>query len=116
MPEGTTCIVIFGASGDLAQRKLVPALFTLRCKGRLPDNVKIIGFSRSQMSDDQFRDFMWNAVQEFGDLAVRRDEWDMFAQSLFYVVGDLTEVEHFNRLKQRLKWSTSTASNRGWKS
>ena len=103
MPEGNTCIVIFGASGDLAQRKLVPALFTLRCKGRLPDKVKIIGFSRSHMSDDQFRDFMWNAIQEFSDLAVRREEWEMFAQSIFYVSGDVTEVEHFNRLKQRLE-------------
>ena len=55
MAEGTTTIVILGATGDLAQRKLVPALFNLRCKGRIPENVRIIGFSRSPHSYDQFR-------------------------------------------------------------
>ena len=54
--EGVTSIVIAGATGDLAQRKLLPALFHLWCKGRLPDNVCIVGFSRTEFSDDGFRD------------------------------------------------------------
>ena len=68
MSEGTTTIVIFGATGDLAKRKLVPALFTLAVKNRLDDNVRIVGASRSTMSDDQFRESMWDALQEFRDL------------------------------------------------
>ena len=98
MSEGTTTIVILGATGDLAQRKLVPALFTLACKGRLPDNVRILGFSRSILSDDEFRELIWKGTQELGELAVRRDEWGMFAQSMFYVGGDLGNLEDMTRL------------------
>ena len=103
MAEETTTIVIFGASGDLAQRKLVPALFNLRCKGRLPESLRIVGFSRSALPDDQFREYIWKGVQEIGELAVRRAEWEMFAKSLFYVSGDLTNPNHYARIRQRLE-------------
>jgi glucose-6-phosphate 1-dehydrogenase len=103
MAEETTTIVILGATGDLAQRKLVPALFNLRCKGRIPENLRIVGFSRSPYTDDQFRELMWQGVRELGELAVRQDEWAMFAQSLFYVSGDLGKTEDMVRLKERLR-------------
>ncbi len=51
MAEGSTSIVIFGATGDLTQRKLLPALFNLRCKGHLPSNTNILGFSRTPYTD-----------------------------------------------------------------
>ena len=103
MTGETTTIVILGATGDLAQRKLVPALFNLRCKDRLPDELRIVGFSRSPHSDDQFRELMWRATQEFGELAVRQDEWAMFAKSLSYVGGDLGKTEDMVRLKEQLQ-------------
>ena len=103
MTGETTTIVILGATGDLAQRKLVPALFNLRCKGRIPENLRIVGFSRSPHSDEQFREFMWQGVRGFGEPAVRQDEWAMFAQSLFYVAGDLGKTEDMVRLKERLR-------------
>ena len=103
MAGETTTIVVMGASGDLAQRKLVPALFNLRCKGRLPDGVRIVGFSRSPYSDDQFRELTWKSIREFGELAVRREEWEVFARSLFYVPGDLGKSEDLGHLKERLK-------------
>ena len=102
MTKETTTIVILGASGDLAQRKLVPALFNLRCKGRIPEDLRLLGFSRSPHSDDQFRERMWQGVREIGELAVRQDEWAMFAQSLFYVAGDLGKTEDMVHLKERL--------------
>jgi len=102
MAKETTTIVIMGATGDLARRKLVPALFNLRCKRLLPQEMRIVGFARSPYSNDQFRDFMWKGVQEFGELAVRRDEWDMFAQSIFYVCGNVGITEDFTPLKQQL--------------
>ena len=95
-------IVIFGATGDLARRKLVPALFQLCCKGRLPEGLRIVGFSRSNYSDDQFRDLMWKGAREFGELAVRQDEWEMFARDLYYVSGDLRQADDIARLEQRL--------------
>ena len=103
MADETTTIVIFGATGDLTRRSLMPALFNLRKKGRLPKGVRIIGFSRSPYSDDQFRELMWKGTQEFGEQVAPRDEWDAFARSLFYVSGDLSEPEHHTRLRQRLE-------------
>ena len=92
-----------GATGDLAQRKLLPALFQLACKKRLPPGLSIVGFARPEYSDEQYREFMWRGVQEFSDLALRRDEWAMFARQLFYVGGDLDAAEDFTRLRQRLE-------------
>ncbi len=103
MSEGTTTIVIFGASGDLAKRKLVPALFTLAAKNRLEDNVRIVGASRSPMSDDQFRESMWDALQEFRDLKNRRHDWDRFARRLHYIPADISNPEHFINMKEQLE-------------
>ena len=103
MSEGTTTIVIFGASGDLAKRKLVPALFTLAAKNRLEDNVRIVGASRSPMSDDQFRESMWDALQEFSDLKNRRHDWDRFARRLHYIPADISNPEHFINMKEQLE-------------
>ncbi len=50
-----TTIVIFGATGDLTRRKMIPALFQLACKGRLPDQLRIVGFSSQEYPDDRFR-------------------------------------------------------------
>ena len=77
-----TTIVIFGGTGDLARRKLLPALFQLACKGRLPDRFRIVGFARQEYSDDRFREFMGDGVREFGQLALRTDEWARFATAV----------------------------------
>ena len=103
MAEGATTLVIVGATGDLARRKLVPALFTLACKSRLPEGLRIVGFARSEYSDDQYREFSWKDVQQFSDLAVRKDDWETFARSLFYVRGDLGNPEDSTNLKERLE-------------
>ena len=103
MADGTTAMVIMGATGDLTQRKLMPALFQLACKGRLPQDLRIVGYARSDHSDDQFRDLMWKGVREFGELAARRDEWEPFARRLLYVRGDASVPEDCVRLRQRLE-------------
>ena len=103
MSEGTTTIVIFGATGDLAKRKLVPALFTLAVKNRLDDNVRIVGASRSAMSDDQFRESMWDALQEFRDLKNRRQDWDRFARRLHYITADIANPMDFVNMKEQLE-------------
>ena len=102
MTDAITTIVIFGATGDLAQRKLVPALFNLRCKGRLPRGLRIVGYARSSLTDDQFRKLMWNGARELGQLETRAEEWEAFARDLFYVCGDLTVPGDFMRLRQRI--------------
>ena len=102
MAEESTAFVIIGGTGDLALRKLVPALFTLACKGRLPDNLRIVAFARRDYTDDRYREYMWNGVREFVDLAARGDEWKMFAKNMYYVSGDIDDPDSFARLKSRL--------------
>ncbi|HEX4610792.1 MAG TPA: glucose-6-phosphate dehydrogenase, partial [Urbifossiella sp.] len=82
-------VVIFGASGDLAARKLIPALYNLARKGRLPAEAKVVGVARSAFTDDAFRDKMKASVsahKEQWDEAV----WDRFAKQLYYVPADIT--------------------------
>ena len=102
MSNGTTSIIIMGATGDLTKRKLAPALFQLQCKGRLPEDIRIVGFARSEYSDEAFRDYIWNGAREIGELAVLREEWDHFAQQIFYVSGNLDDPEAYDRLGRRL--------------
>ena len=99
----STSIVIFGITGDLSRRKLLPALFNLWCKGRLPENTRVVGFARTDHSDESCREMLWEGVQELGELGAKRDEWDMFAKNIHYLTGDLTAMEDFLRLKSRLE-------------
>ena len=98
----TTTVVITGATGDLTRRKLVPALFNLSCKGRLPESLNIVGFARSAHSDESFRELMWESVREFAELSVRRDDWNKFARNLYYARGDVGSLEQVERLSDRL--------------
>jgi glucose-6-phosphate 1-dehydrogenase len=87
MPTPLT-IVIFGASGDLTSRKLVPALYALFAKGRLPAEAQVVGSARSPLSDDAFRAKMAPAVRHAAGAAWDPARWDAFAGRLFYVAGD----------------------------
>jgi glucose-6-phosphate 1-dehydrogenase len=97
-----TSIVIMGATGDLARRKLIPALFQLACKRRLPAGLRVVGFARPRYSDVRFRELAREGMQEFADLAVREKEWTAFARNLHYVGGDLGVPDDFIRLAQFL--------------
>ena len=96
MPAGAT-VVIFGASGDLTRRKLVPSLFSLYRKGRLPGGVRIVGFARSKMTDLEFQARMREAVAESDS-----PEWAAFASCIHYVPGDLTKIDDVGALDVRL--------------
>jgi glucose-6-phosphate 1-dehydrogenase len=98
----STSILIFGASGDLSRRKLVPGLFSLFRKGRLPNKFNILGFSSSQLSDEDFKVKLQQGVEKFGERAFRNDEWQDFAGHLFYQPGSFTSSEDFHLLAARL--------------
>ena len=112
MPAESTTIVIFGGYGDLAQRKLLPALFQLACKNRLPQKFRIVGVGRREYADESYREFMEEGLREFGDLAVRTDEWPAFAQNLFYLQGDLDDAAAYLRLLERLEEMEGAGANR----
>lgn len=98
-----TSITIIGATGDLAKRKLLPALFHLWCKGRLPENIHIIGYARSEFSDEGFREYMQRSVSEVGELALQTEEWATFSERLYYVTGNLGSVGEMERLRTKLE-------------
>ncbi|MGH2753869.1 MAG: glucose-6-phosphate dehydrogenase [Actinomycetota bacterium] len=78
-------IVVFGGNGDLARRKLLPALFHLYQEGLLPERFAIVGSSRSTMSDDEFRTFARGSVDQFCKCAAHGDEWSLFASRMSFV-------------------------------
>jgi len=96
-------IVIFGANGDLTQRKLIPALYRLAYERRFPTGVAILGNSRTPMTDEQFRSKMREAVEKFlEDSPFDATLWDEFARGLFYCSGDISDPAMYAALKSRL--------------
>lgn len=98
----STTIVIFGASGDLTQRKLIPALFNLRCKQRLPADLQIVGVASTALSDADFRARMREGVDQFAVAPFTEDEWNDFSARLFYRAGGFADSETYVRLAQSL--------------
>jgi glucose-6-phosphate 1-dehydrogenase len=99
----TTSIVIFGASGDLTQRKLIPALFSLYRKDRLPEDFHILGFAISEWDDDHFRDHLLEGVEQFAEYEYARSDWDRFKTRLHYTTGSFTEQGDFDKLGGSLR-------------
>lgn len=97
-----TSIVIFGASGDLTRRKLLPSLYDIYRKDRLPGKWQIVGVSRSEYSDDEFRDHIKSGVMEFARANYDQDSWNNFAQNLFYLQGDLSDLEQLKVIEAAL--------------
>jgi glucose-6-phosphate 1-dehydrogenase len=96
-------VVIFGASGDLTRRKLIPALWSLYASRTLPEPFAIIGTARTQMSDAEFKTRMREAVEEFARITPPSETvWDRFASALTYVVGDPTEADLYAQLERTL--------------
>ncbi len=96
-------IVIFGASGDLTARKLVPALFQAFGKGRLPADAQVVGVSRSPMTDDQFRDHLIAGAKAAAGKGWDEGKWKEFAGRLHYVAGDAAAAGGLDKLRDWLR-------------
>src|SRR5580693_556929 len=114
--EGTVCqigaqrrlsepcsIVIFGASGDLTARKLIPAIYHL-CKDKLmPSSFRIIGFARREKTDESWRQELRTALDQFSRTKpVDEQVWKDFSANIFYCIGDLNDAAAYARLEQKL--------------
>ena len=97
-------VVIFGASGDFARRKLIPALYNLRACGHdiTPRNFAVLGFARRPMAIEEFRQSAHDAAVKYSRLKVDEDCWREFAEGLDYLSG-LDKPDGFKRLKARLE-------------
>src|ERR1700733_10981255 len=106
--------VIFGASGDLTRRKLIPALYNLAVSRLLPPGMSILGFALTETTDEQFRASMREAVAQFSrrkpiDGAV----WTNFASRLHYVSGKFEVPDSYQRLRGKLEELDKTNGTRG---
>ena len=106
-------MVIFGASGDLTARKLVPALYDLMAQRRLPMEFAVVGVSRTQMSHDEFRKKLRKALDGQRSGGVSDDVWDSFCSNVFYLSGDTNNVETYEELRGLLKKLDGERGTRG---
>ena len=92
-------LVMFGVTGDLSHRKLIPALYDLGCHGVLPFGTTLVGYGRQEMTDDEFRDLMRTAIDDhYGEEVVDGSMCDRLLQSPRYVQGQFDDPEGFKRL------------------
>ena len=106
--------VIFGASGDLTHRKLIPALYNLACEDMLPADFTVIGFAFTPMDDDAFREAMRVAVCECGEAnPFDAKIWDSFAKKMHYITADFLSPDGYNKLKDLLSGSSGETHEPG---
>src|SRR3954471_9044469 len=93
-----TVVVIFGASGDLTARKLIPAVYNLAFDGLLPADFFLVGYGRKPIPDEEFRGLAADAIKEFSRRELSSDVWDRIAAHTSYVAGGYDEKPAFDRL------------------
>lgn len=107
-----TSIIIFGASGDLTQRKLIPSLFNLFRKRKTPKKLNIIGFANSPFTDETFRQHLLDGMKQFASFKYTDEEWGLFSQDLYYQQGRYTDLADFKKLMERMPALEGGAADR----
>src|SRR5579862_3919439 len=95
-------MVIFGASGDLTKRKLIPALYNLAKEGLLSKEFALVGFARHPMTSEQYRDQISSEISQFSTAPVDPELWKWLASRIYYVSGDAGDIQAYARLKETL--------------
>src|SRR6476660_5740485 len=99
----STIIVIFGGTGDLAKRKLVPAFFNLFLDNRMPDKFAIIGLGRTPLMDDDYRNRLKEGVNEFSRRGKpANDQWEKCKSSVFYLQSNINDEASNKPLAEKL--------------
>jgi glucose-6-phosphate 1-dehydrogenase len=112
-PLSPFTIVIFGATGDLTHRKILPAFYALACQGLMPEQFHIIGFARRDWTDETFRAEMRHSVEQFSRLPFEAAAWDKFAANLHYHRAEFNQAEGYPQLGERLdRLGAPAADNR----
>ena len=96
-------LVIFGGAGDLARRKLLPALTNLSLDGVLPSNFAVIGSARRDLDDESFRNLAREGIERYSRRQIDPDHWNDFGRAVFYVRGSLDDPAAYAALKRRLE-------------
>ena len=101
--EAPPCaFVVFGATGDLTHRKLLPAIYNLALDGTLPEACAMVGVARTELTDERYRADLREAVEKFSRRPLDDKVWSDFSKRVYYVAGAFDDPETFRRLDQRL--------------
>ena len=99
-----TAAVIFGATGDLTHRKIIPAFYHLAKNNLLPDDFAIVGFARRPKTDDEFRKDLTDALMKYSHTKpVDEAVWKKLSSHIYYFQGELDDPESYKRLAEKLK-------------
>ena len=112
MPQPCT-VVIFGATGDLTHRKLIPALYNIAADGDLPSALTVVGFARREKTDEQFRAELEEAARKFSRQSVQDELWNSFAGRIFYHRSEFGDDDGYKRLAERLDQIDTEHGTRG---
>ena len=113
-PTGDSCVlIIFGASGDLTKRKLIPGLYNLACEGCMNPQFEVLGIGRTPMSSEEFRKKSGEAAAKSKDTRdFSESGWKDFEARLHYMVGDINDSSFYAQLRVRLEAMEKNGSDR----
>ena len=100
---GPSGLVIFGVTGDLSRKKLMPAVYDLANRGLLPPGFSLIGFARREWQDQDFAEVVHDAVKEYARTPFREEVWQQLAQGMRFVQGTFDDDESFETLKATME-------------
>src|SRR5688500_12971732 len=112
-PVGPNAFVIFGATGDLTKRKLIPALYNLREQKLLPDEFAVVAVARKPQTDEQLREQMRADFREFATGRVDGHHWEWLEQRCYAHTGNFDDPDAYVRLAERLKQLDRERATRG---
>ena len=98
-----TVVVIFGASGDLTARKLIPAVYNLGVDNLLPTDFHLVGYGRKEIPDDEFRGLAKDAIKEFSRRELDDESWGRISANTTYVAGGYDDLQAFERLASHIE-------------
>ena len=108
-----SALVLFGVTGDLAKKKLLPAMYDLVNRGLLPPSFALVGFGRRDWSHEQFREVVRESVEAHARTPFQEDVWRQFASGVRFVRGEFDEDKAYEALKSTLKELDVHSGTRG---
>ena len=100
---GPCSLVIFGVTGDLARKKLMPAVYDLANRGLLPPGFSLVGFARRDWADQDFGQIVYEAVKQHARTPFREDVWRHLAEGFRFVPGDFDDDDAFDNLVETVR-------------
>ncbi|NLM73225.1 MAG: glucose-6-phosphate dehydrogenase [Clostridiaceae bacterium] len=111
LQKPATIMVIFGGTGDLTHRKLMPALYNLVYDKLLPENFAVVSIGRRDKTDDQYRNDVYEALKKYSRNKIDETQWNKLKNIIFYMKFDFTDMSGYEQLKKTLEDLSSKLSN-----